>query len=141
MILQIHNNFISAKNPRTWVNPIKAQVKHNFQASSPHELSMQAGQTIFIAPREIQNTHQLLNTGWVLATLDNQISGIIPINYIQGPQQVRKNTDETVSAPSNPVKLSPIIEESVASNLPLQPEPKTVDIPTEIDNNLFPELM
>lgn len=51
---------------------------------------MTAGQTIYIAPREIQNTQQLLNTGWVLASIDNQSSGIIPLNYIQGPQQMQK---------------------------------------------------
>lgn len=78
----------TAKNPRTWVNPIKAQVKHDFQATNQQELSLRSGQAIYIAPREIQNTQKLLNTGWVLATLDNQSSGIIPLNYIQGPQQV-----------------------------------------------------
>lgn len=109
--------FLLAKNPRSWVNPIRAQVKHDFRASNQQELSIRAGQDIYIAPREIQNTQQLLNTGWVLATLDNQtsgiinilekhhfyhfvnallfVSGIIPLDYVQGPQQLstKPNTD------------------------------------------------
>lgn len=76
------------KNPQSWVNPIKAQVKYDFQATNRQELSIRSGQAIYIAPREIQNTQKLLNTGWVLASLDNQTSGIIPLNYVQGPQQV-----------------------------------------------------
>lgn len=63
-------------------------MKYDFQATNQQELSLRSGQAIYIAPREIQNTQKLLNTGWVLATLDNQTSGIIPLNYVQGPQQV-----------------------------------------------------
>jgi len=93
------------KNPQSWVNPIKAQVKYDFQATNQQELSLRSGQAIYIAPREIQNTQKLLNTGWVLATLDNQTSGIIPLNYVQAPQQVaiKPNTDmmSSVEQPKN----------------------------------------
>lgn len=84
---QLESFIFPAKNPQSWVNPIKAQVKHDFQATNPQELSLRSGQAIYIAPREVQNTQKLLNTGWVLATLDNRSSGIIPLNYVQGPQQ------------------------------------------------------
>lgn len=56
---------------------------YNFRASNPHELSFQAGQHIIVAPREVQQTQKLLNTGWALASLDNRTSGLIPINYVQ----------------------------------------------------------
>ncbi|KAG4066167.1 hypothetical protein HA402_014467 [Bradysia odoriphaga] len=95
------------KNPRSWVNPIKAQVKHDFQATNQQELNLRSGQTIYIAPREIQNTQKLLNTGWVLATLDNQSSGIIPLNYVQGPQQV----------PAKPQTVSSVVE-TQPTNMP-----------------------
>lgn len=36
-----------------------------------------------MAPREVQQTHKLLNTGWALATVDNKTSGLVPISYIQ----------------------------------------------------------
>lgn len=61
---------------------------------------MTTGQTIYIAPREIQNTQQLLNTGWVLASIDNKSSGIIPLNYIQGPQQMQKQPSDEVPVPA-----------------------------------------
>lgn len=107
---------------------------------------MRAGQTIFIAPSEIQNTQHLLNTGWMLATLDNQVSGIIPVNYIQGPQQVRKSTDiPTELQATIPVPLAPVKEEQPL-DLPTQQqifEPKLSNIPTTtagIDET-FSELM
>lgn len=75
----------------TWVNPIKASVMHDFVAANPHELNLRAGQSILIAPREIQNTQKLIGTGWILASLDNQTSGLIPINYITGPKQMSAN--------------------------------------------------
>lgn len=31
----------------------------------------------------MQQTHKLLNTGWALATIDDEISGLIPINYVR----------------------------------------------------------
>lgn len=36
-----------------------------------------------LAPREVQQTHKLLNTGWALATIDNKTSGVVPINYVR----------------------------------------------------------
>lgn len=96
---------------------------------------MRQGQTIYIAPREIQNTQQLLNTGWVLATIDNQTSGIIPLNYIQGPQQVRQNVDATTPA-TEPKDSS----EAATLGEPMMPEkpiaePRICDIPTDFDAN------
>lgn len=38
---------------------------------------------IQLAPREVQQTHKLLNTGWALATVDNKTSGLVPINYVR----------------------------------------------------------
>lgn len=83
--------FCVAKNPITWVNPIKASVMHDFDAVNPHELNLRAGQSILIAPREIQNTQKLIGTGWILASLDSQTSGLIPINYVTGPKQISTN--------------------------------------------------
>lgn len=54
------------------------------------ELALRAGQTLQVAPREIQQTLNLLNSGWALATTNGQTSGIIPINYVKSPQQMRQ---------------------------------------------------
>lgn len=111
-----------AKNPQTWVNPIKAQVKHDFQATNQQELSLRSGQAIYIAPREIQNTQKLLNTGWVLATLNNQTSGIIPLNYVQSPQQVpiKANTNTMASVEQmQPKNIPDVGQTNVYENIPL----------------------
>ncbi|KAJ6627040.1 Peroxisomal membrane protein PEX13 [Pseudolycoriella hygida] len=104
------------KNPKSWVNPIRAQVKHDFQATSQQELSIRSGQTIYIAPREVQNTQNLLNTGWVLATLDNQTSGIIPLNYVQGPQKIPSNTN--VKPGGNEVQPNNVCDAIAPNSIP-----------------------
>lgn len=117
------------------MNPIKAQVKHSFQANNPQELSILNGQTIYIAPREIQNTQHLLNTGWVLATIDNQTSGIIPLNYIQGPQQHRQNADAQPYAANTPAEPK-IFAEPNAMHIP----PKDGVFEPKIYNGIAGEL-
>lgn len=72
-----------ARNPQTWVRPYAAEVVYSYKATSPHELNIQTGQLIQLAPKEVQQTHKLLNTGWALATTDNKISGLVPINYVR----------------------------------------------------------
>lgn len=79
--------FIAASNPKTWVNPIKSKALYDFKASQRNELPLRAGQEVLVAPKEVQNTHKLLNTGWALASIDQNTSGLIPISYLQGPQQ------------------------------------------------------
>lgn len=69
------------------MNPIATKVQHPFQATNPYELTIRPGQVVHIAPRDVQNTHKLLNTGWLLATVDNVTSGMIPVNYIEHPSQ------------------------------------------------------
>lgn len=82
------------------MNPIPAKVQHAFQATSAHELSIRPGQTVYIAPREVQNTHKLLNTGWLLASVDCTVSGIIPVNYIEHPSQRSAAWSEPAAAPA-----------------------------------------
>lgn len=87
---------ISARNPVSWINPIPAKVEHNFSARNESELTLRAGQTILVAPREIQQTHNLLNSGWALATVNRETSGIIPINYIQQVKSQNQNIPTSV---------------------------------------------
>lgn len=79
---------------------------YNFRASNPHELSFQVGQHIIVAPREVQQTQKLLNTGWALASIDNCTSGLIPINYVQRITIEPSNQTTTTDA-------KPIAEEIV----------------------------
>lgn len=68
------------------MKPYAGEAIYNYKAASPHELSIYAGQLVQLAPREVQQTHKLLNTGWALATVDNKVSGLVPINYVQRVQ-------------------------------------------------------
>ncbi|XP_017472822.1 PREDICTED: probable peroxisomal membrane protein PEX13 [Rhagoletis zephyria] len=80
-----------ARNPTKWMNPIETIAMYDFQARNPSELSIQCNQPLLIAPKEIQNTLGMLNTGWATAcTVDRQSVGIIPINYVKSPQQLRE---------------------------------------------------
>lgn len=76
-----------AKNPRTWSQPIPSQALHSFQAGSPGELTVVAGDVVYVAPKEIQNQFRMMNTGWALATKDFTTSGMVPINYLQRHSQ------------------------------------------------------
>lgn len=90
----------AAKNPRNWTGALEAVAIYNFDASSPNELTIRAGQPVLIAPKSIQVEQNLLNTGWVLASVDNTVSGLIPVNYVQGSKQQQPQPPVT-----NDVKL------------------------------------
>ncbi|EDW32297.1 GL10505 [Drosophila persimilis] len=90
-----------ARNPSKWVAPIHTQAVYDFAGRNQSELSLSAGQSLQVAPREIQQTLNLLNTGWALATTNGQTSGIIPISYVKSPQQLRQDHQEQVK-PTQP---------------------------------------
>lgn len=89
------------KHPRNWTTPVEAVAIYNFDASNPNELTIRAGQTVLIAPRAVQVEQNLLNTGWVLATVDNEVSGMIPVNYVQGSKQQQQQQSNEVKLHSN----------------------------------------
>ncbi|EAA14590.4 AGAP010074-PA [Anopheles gambiae str. PEST] len=75
-------------DPAMWNNPVEVQALHNFDASNAQEMSIRAGQSVLLAPKQIQTDRHLLNSGWVLAaTADRRTSGIIPLNYVQALKQ------------------------------------------------------
>lgn len=78
----------------------------NFNKTGPNELSVYQGQILKLAPKEVQQTHKLLNTGWALATVDDKISGLIPINYVrrfdsEQPPNVENSANEKVNSSDN----------------------------------------
>ncbi|XP_055703803.1 peroxisomal membrane protein PEX13 [Phlebotomus papatasi] len=77
-----------SKNPQNWTNYIPTRVLYDFEATSPQELSIQTGQVIRVAPKDVQNLHSLMNTGWALASIDGYVSGLVPINYLSRPGEV-----------------------------------------------------
>lgn len=103
--------WIVARDPRKWVHPVETMALYDFQARSHSELSLQPGQRVLVAPREIQQTLRLLNTGWAMAAVDADanagssstaghdghqalVSGLIPINYVKSPQQMHQERQQ-----------------------------------------------
>ncbi|XP_073845238.1 peroxisomal biogenesis factor 13 [Musca autumnalis] len=97
-----------ARNPSKWIQPIESVALYDFQARNSSELNICGGQRVVIAPKEIQNTLGLLNTGWAMATTDGQNAGIIPINYVKSPQQMRQEqlTKPLANIPSHTTSVT-----------------------------------
>lgn len=109
-------NIYTAKNPSTWVNPKLVEAAFDFKATNVHELSFHAGQRLIVAPREVQQTQKLMNTGWALATIDNKSSGLIPINYVRKvPSSSAPNTINEPHAPAE--NLKPTTDEPFETQL------------------------
>lgn len=86
LILKLLNGVTSSiqeklTEPSTWQNPLKAVAQHDFQATTPQELSFKANQILHLAPQAIQG--QLWTSGWLMATTDRKNTGLVPVNYIK----------------------------------------------------------
>ncbi|XP_075166466.1 peroxisomal biogenesis factor 13 [Haematobia irritans] len=103
-----------ARNPSKWIHPIESVALYDFQARNPSELTITAGQRIIIAPKEIQNTLALLNTGWAMASTDGQNAGIIPINYVKSPQQMRQ--EQVIKPTTNITQAQPHLPDIATVN-------------------------
>lgn len=130
-ISYFHLPLFTAKNPKTWVNPLRLTAHHTFEATNAQELSIRAGQTVYVAPREVQQTQKLLETGWALATLDYTRTGLVPINYLKrepvasaAPQPQPDIPVESMKAPSDDLLASmpmanPITIAEMPVNIPV----------------------
>ncbi|XP_045488586.1 peroxisomal membrane protein PEX13 [Pieris rapae] len=95
IVLKMVNGLSSSINerlhdPHTWQNPLRAVGQHDFQATTPQELSFNANQVITLAPQHLQG--HLWNSGWLMATTDKQFAGLVPVNYIKVIKPM-ENTD------------------------------------------------
>lgn len=95
------------RDPKKWVQPVETIALYDFEARNQSELSLTAGQRVLIAPKQIQQTMQLLNTGWAFAAVESanstatrniaeqkQIVGLIPINYVKSPKQMYQEQEQ-----------------------------------------------
>lgn len=93
------------------MKPYAAETVYGFKASTPNELSIYPGQLIQLAPKEVQQTHKLLNTGWALATIDSKTSGLIPINYVRRVDSKPFGNEQQPNQPViDPQMSSPVVE-------------------------------
>ncbi|XP_039511208.1 peroxisome biogenesis factor 13 [Pimephales promelas] len=70
---------------------VVARAEYDFTASSEEEISLQAGDMINLAPKEQQPRVR----GWLLASVDGQITGLVPANYVKvlGRRRGRKHAE------------------------------------------------
>lgn len=78
---------------------------YTYNKTDRNELSLYPGLRLQLAPREVQQTQKLLNTGWALATIDGRTSGLIPINYIRrfDARTPMKNPEATETPMPEPI--------------------------------------
>lgn len=97
---------VKEPDPKEWHNcddPVYAATAlYDFTGASADELSIKAGQKIYIAPQSMQSKN---NSGWLKAT-DNVKVGLVPYNYIKVVGQLQKkpqviNTPTSAFAPDD----------------------------------------
>ena len=57
----------------------EAQAEYSFDAENEDEICFQAGDVLRVAPKHKQPHVR----GWLLASVDGKISGLVPANYIK----------------------------------------------------------
>lgn len=81
------------ENSRKWAkgegDHFEAKVLYSFNGVDENELSVEAGNIIRIAPKELQPAMR----GWLMGShMDGQKIGLVPMNYIQVTRQVNQKT-------------------------------------------------
>lgn len=89
---------------------------YSYKSTTPNELSIYPGQLIQLAPREVQQTHKLLNTGWALATIDDKTSGLVPINYVRRVE-TKPHQNQTYSMPEQQQQQTSMIVPDMEPNV------------------------
>lgn len=110
-----------SKNPSSWINPIEAVVLYNFNADHPSELSIKVGQIVRIAPKEVQQLNRLLSTNWLLATVDGNNVGLVPVNYIKRNDINQVPTNNTSNRDIPSIQSQILKQQEQAVNTPLEP--------------------
>nr|XP_032523877.1 peroxisomal membrane protein PEX13 isoform X2 [Danaus plexippus plexippus] len=82
-------------DPSSWQNPLRAVAQHDFQATSPQEISFTTDQVLTLAPQHLQG--HLWNSGWLMASADRHTAGLVPVTYIK----VIKPSDTNKAEPTD----------------------------------------
>ncbi|XP_024878675.1 peroxisomal membrane protein PEX13 [Temnothorax curvispinosus] len=108
----IKQSQIKVNDPKEWVkceDPVcVATAMYDFMAVSNEELSLRAGQKIWLAPRSLQSKSI---PGWWIAT-DNRNVGLVPANYVTIVGQLKRKSE---SESNGNVTASTVIPTSMQS--------------------------
>lgn len=113
---------LKVNDPKEWVkcedSVCVAHVLYDFTAASNEELSLRAGQKIWLAPQSLQSKS---TPGWWMAT-DNTNVGLIPANYINIIGQLKKKPE---SDSNKNAAVSELIPNSAQTKISSEPPPCT----------------
>lgn len=110
---------------------------YDFMAVSNEELSLRAGQKIWLAPRSLQSKSI---PGWWIAT-DNKHVGLVPANYITIVGQLKRKSE---SESNGSVIASTVIPTSMQSATTSDEQINTLEPSQNIDfseNNIKDDLL
>ncbi|KAK3781039.1 hypothetical protein RRG08_046343 [Elysia crispata] len=83
LIWKLLSAFSGTSDESAWargeVDHFEAVANFNFQGEGAEELSFSAGQTLKVAPKELQPRVR----GWLLASVNGKATGMIPANYVK----------------------------------------------------------
>lgn len=112
----IRQNEIKVNNPKEWFkyeDPVcVATAMYDFTAMSNEELSLRAGQKIWLAPRSLQSKSI---PGWWIAT-DNRNVGLVPANYVTIVGQLKKKSESESNENATVSMLSTSMQNVTTSN-------------------------
>jgi peroxin-13 len=100
---------LKAYNPKEWKDSkdvsYPAVALYDFMAASEKELTFTAGQTMMLAPKELQPKDV---RGWLLATTDGSRVGYVPYNYIRvlpATRQVAGHSTQSIQVPAENARV------------------------------------
>ncbi|EZA51433.1 hypothetical protein DMN91_007541 [Ooceraea biroi] len=136
---------LKVSDPKEWVkcaDPVcVATVMYDFTAASNEELSIRAGQKIWLAPQSLQSKS---TPGWWIAT-DNKNVGLIPANYVNVVGQLKRKLE---SENNRNAAASELISNSVQNETSSEqatftdiPQPSTSSESTDFSANNSNDLL
>ncbi|CAN9499577.1 unnamed protein product [Ophioblennius macclurei] len=95
---------------------VVARAEYDFTAASEEEISLRAGDMLNLAPKEQQPRMR----GWLLASSNGQITGLVPANYVKvlGKRRGRKHAEAEMLAREHRANAEPPLQPHSASAPP-----------------------
>lgn len=139
LIWKLLSAFSGSSDQNGWargeVDHFEAVANFNFQGEGAEELSFSAGQTLKVAPKELQPRVR----GWLLASVDGKQTGMIPANYVK---ILGKRRGTKSSSSPQPQPQSQPLAHSISSPAALyqsqwgRSQPHDIALPSVAENQL-----
>ncbi|XP_051579589.1 peroxisomal membrane protein PEX13-like [Myxocyprinus asiaticus] len=115
---------------------VVARAEYDFTAASEEEISLQAGDMLNLAPKELQPRVR----GWLLASVDGETTGLVPANYVKvlGRRRGRKHAElERLAQAQQAAQNFPEPQIGLATDSALAPSSRLPDPSTSDQDELL----